>query len=93
MRWILTARCAGPARRLLCKLRAGSAKFVLAAVLCAPAILVLDAGATSATVATSPASMLAAGQGGGAADGWSLLGLALLVCLLTAIAKSNHKSD
>jgi hypothetical protein len=33
------------------------------------------------------------GHGGGAFDFWSILGLALLVCLLAAIGKSNHGVD
>ena len=33
------------------------------------------------------------GGGGGAFDFWSLLGLALLVCLLAAIGKSNRETD
>ncbi len=41
----------------------------------------------------TPPPVADSGGGGGAFDFWSLLGLALLVCLLAAIGKSNHKAD
>ena len=42
---------------------------------------------------TMPPAVDQGGGGGGALDFWSLLGLALLVCLLAAVGNSNRKPD